>query len=312
MTLVLHTADSLSTMPPSIDLQLFRDELQDLYLINGYTHQQLIHWLADQGLVVAPRTLKKRFKDWGITRRQAALTAAALETISHLFHTTTDDDDAIARTFTAQGTSVSARQVQQARLTHGWRRRNVDPGQREEHRQQTGLAITELIRDSGRNYGRNYLTTALRLQGHRARKGDVEAELRQQDPNSTTNRKPVRGQRHRRAEFINPGLDHLWCIDGHDKLKAWGIEIYASIIIIINHIALSCNSYGKLPQLYYSTVLARNKVASGYPSAVIFHACEQASVFSLDSRSKTSDREPYLAHDPLDQRGLWAFRPPEP
>lgn len=84
------------------------------------------------------------------------------------------------------------------------------------------------------------------------------------------------------------------------------------IIIIINHIALSCNSYGKLPQLYYSTVLARNKVASGYPSAVIFHACEQASVFSLDSRSKTSDREPYLAHDPLDQRGLWAFRPPEP
>src|SRR6266516_3514013 len=83
-------------------------------------------------------------------------------------------------------------------------------------------------------------------------------------------------------------------------------------IIIINHIALSCNSYGKLPQLYYSTVLARNKVASGYPSAVIFHACEQASVFSLDSRSKTSDREPYLAHDPLDQRGLWAFRPPEP
>src|SRR6266516_2517718 len=87
---------------------------------------------------------------------------------------------------------------------------------------------------------------------------------------------------------------------------------YDIIIIIINHIALSCNSYGKLPQLYYSTVLARNKVASGYPSAVIFHACEQASVFSLDSRSKTSDREPYLAHDPLDQRGLWAFRPPEP
>src|SRR5437763_985243 len=35
--------------------------------------------------------------------------------------------------------------------------------------------------------------------------------------------------RHQRAEFINPGPDHLWCIDGHDKLKAWGIHIYAAI-----------------------------------------------------------------------------------
>ena len=88
--------------------------------------------------------------------------------------------------------------------------------------------------------------------------------------------------------------------------------IIITFFFVCNHIASSYYSYGKLPQLYYSTVLARNKVASGYPSAVIFHACEQAFIFSLDSRSKTSDREPYLTHDPLDQRGLWAFRPPEP
>jgi hypothetical protein len=55
--------------------------------------------------------------------------------------------------------------------------------------------------------------------------------------------------------------------------------------------------------------LARNEVASEYLSAVVSYACEQASVFSFNSRNKTSDREPYLAHDPLDQRGLWAFRP---
>ena len=33
--------------------------------------------------------------------------------------------------------------------------------------------------------------------------------------------------------------------------------------------------------------------------------------FLLTAGVKTPDREPYLAHDPLDQRGLWAFRPPE-
>ena len=236
MLINLAVAESLANslfrfpaMTPSIDLQPFRDELEQLYLADGYTHEQLVQWLAGQGLVVASRTLKKRFKDWGITRRQAALTPAALETISHLFHTTTDDDNAIARALTAQGIAVSAGQVQQTRLTHGWRRRNNDPEQREEQRQQTGLAVTELLTDSGRNYGRNYLTTALRLQGHRARKDDVEAELRRQDPNGTTHRQPGKGQRHRRAEFINPGPDHLWCIDGHDKIKAWGIEIYAAI-----------------------------------------------------------------------------------
>ena len=213
-------------MPPSIDLQPFRDEIEQLFA-EGYTHKQLAHWLADRGLVVAPRTIKRRLKDWGLTRQGA--TENALDTISNLFHTTTDNDEAIARTLTTQGTIVSARQVQQARLANGWRRRDRLPEQQEEQQQQTADAVADLISDSGRNFGQRYLTTALRLQGHRARHHHVAAELRQQDPESAAHRKPGKGRRHRRAEFINPGPDHLWCIDGHDKLKAWGIEIYAGI-----------------------------------------------------------------------------------
>jgi hypothetical protein len=30
-----------------------------------------------------------------------------------------------------------------------------------------------------------------------------------------------------RGEYIVPGPDYLWSIDGHDKLKPWGIEIFA-------------------------------------------------------------------------------------
>jgi Clr5 domain len=104
-------------MPPSIDLQRFRDELEQLYLTEGYTHQQLAHWLADRGLVVAPRTLKRRLKNWGLTRRKAAGTPTALETISDLFHTTTADDDTIAHTLAVQGTAISTRQVKEARLS---------------------------------------------------------------------------------------------------------------------------------------------------------------------------------------------------
>jgi hypothetical protein len=40
----------------------------------------------------------------------------------------------------------------------------------------------------------------------------------------------------RRGEFIVPGPDKLWSIDGHMKLEAWGIEIYASIDAYSRHI----------------------------------------------------------------------------
>jgi hypothetical protein len=171
-----------------------------------------------------PRTLKRRLKDWGLTRRKAAGTPTNLETISDLFQTTTADDDTIAHALAVEGTAVSTRQVKEARLTNNWRRRDRQPQQQEE-RQATAVAIAGLLRDSERNYGRQYLTTALRLQGHRARHHHVAAELQQQDPDSSAHRQPGKGLRQRRVEFINPGPDHLWCIDGHDKLKAWGLAL---------------------------------------------------------------------------------------
>jgi hypothetical protein len=32
-----------------------------------------------------------------------------------------------------------------------------------------------------------------------------------------------------RGENIVPGPNYIWSLDGHDKLKAWGIEIYGAI-----------------------------------------------------------------------------------
>ena len=81
-------------MPPSIDLQRFRDELEQLYLTEGYT-PSAVSPLARRPRTGPPPqgTLKRRLKDWGLTRRKAAGTSTNLETISDLFHTTTADDD---------------------------------------------------------------------------------------------------------------------------------------------------------------------------------------------------------------------------
>lgn len=95
------------------------------------------------------------------------------------------------------------------RLSRGWRRRNNLAGQQEEQRQSTAIAVASLA-DTGRNYGRNYMAAVLQLQGHKARFDDITDELRQQNPDSTSNRKPGKGKRQPRAEFINASTTTAW------------------------------------------------------------------------------------------------------
>src|SRR5271154_1733857 len=75
-----------------------------------------------------------------VRQREVALRAPALESISLLFHTTTDDDTAIAARLTAQGIPVSVRQVKDARVSQGWRRLNNQEKQQQQQRQQTATA----------------------------------------------------------------------------------------------------------------------------------------------------------------------------
>ena len=86
----------------------FQDDLEEPYLAGGYANQQLRDWLARQhGVDVAERTLKLRSKEWGLTPRETALMPVALESISTLFHTTTDSGGEIGRALVAQGIAVS-------------------------------------------------------------------------------------------------------------------------------------------------------------------------------------------------------------
>jgi len=41
-------------------------------------------------------------------------------------------------------------------------------------------------------------------------------------PRATSNKK-------RLEDYITAGPDYLWCLDGHDKLTQYGIEIYTAV-----------------------------------------------------------------------------------
>jgi hypothetical protein len=92
------------------------------------------------------------------------------------------------------------------------------------------LFIQNLLYEGpGCSYGRRWAITYLRHQfGHRARHFNVANALKLFDPSGVASRLP--GMRKARLDnYITEGPDYLWCLDGHDKLGQYGIEIYAAV-----------------------------------------------------------------------------------
>jgi len=77
-------------------------------------------------------------------------------------------------------------------------------------------------------YGRRLLITHLtRKHGHRSRRNDVLTALRILNDYGVTSRTP--GMKKKRRDYVVPGPDWLWCLDGHNKLSRFSIEIYGCV-----------------------------------------------------------------------------------
>ena len=99
--------------PPTIDLEPYRDEIERRLLQNHQGHAEVLAWLETEGVTIAPRTLKRRCKDWGATRRAFTSDAAIITQIKELYFSTHKDDEAIASALYIQGLHISAKQVRE-------------------------------------------------------------------------------------------------------------------------------------------------------------------------------------------------------
>jgi hypothetical protein len=69
------------------------------------------------------------------------------------------------------------------------------------------------------------------------------------DQNGITSRRPG-FRRKRKDKYTVPGPDWLWCLDGHDKLAAYGIEIYGCVdaaVSVVRQYLATIKAYGKCP-----------------------------------------------------------------
>lgn len=285
-------------MPPiSINLDPFRNEIE-LQVAAGNTQTQIWEWLSTRGISVSKNTLQKRIIAWdaGLQTKTSVLDPELIPAINTAFHKTQHDDQTIARDITSQGIPTTQNQVKDIRLAHGWRRRAYDDEQLAQNRAETFALVTQTLQQGEcRCYGRELSKTYLRIKfSHNARDDNVRDALSHLDEIGTSSRRPGPKKNHKRGEYITPGPDWLWCCDGHDKSRNYGIEIYAGAdaysrriqwcyvdnsnrraVGILRQVVTTIAKYGRCPSFFRSN-----------RSKVLLLADAHYSLYVLDKKSK--------------------------
>jgi hypothetical protein len=233
--------------------------------------KDVCQWLAAKGVQISKNTLSTRVIEWqGKATNTASKDPTLVSAVSTAFHTTLHDDQTIADNITASGTSTTHRQVKRIRLAQGLRRRR--DGNDQLRTRSFGLVESALHQGVVRCYGRELLRTHLRVAyQHHAREDDVRDALAHLDSTGTASRRKGADKGRKGGEYITPGPDWLWCCDGHDKFRNFGIEIYACVdaysrriqwcyvgnsnrraVSILRQVATTIRTYNRCPSFFRS------------------------------------------------------------
>jgi hypothetical protein len=88
-----------------------RSEIERRILLERQTHREVLHWLAGQGYICEEKTLRRRCKEWGITRQGVGDDPAVFEYINRQFHITLNDNKTIAGQLAGLGYLITTKRV---------------------------------------------------------------------------------------------------------------------------------------------------------------------------------------------------------
>jgi len=224
-------------MPPRLNLDDLRPHITEM--VKSHTHNEILAWLEGQNVIVSQRTLSRRLQEWEVgshtitsSRGDSPAYQYLVARVEDLYHHQRSlSDNQIAWILRSEeGLLVSPRQVRQIRCRCRWMRRHDAEVDALAQAQETQDLIQNLLAEGTiRQYGMRLLTTHLAVKyGHRARSDHVRAAIHILDQNGLASRGRV-GQRKPRKNYVVPGPDWLWCLDGHDKLSRYGIAIYGCV-----------------------------------------------------------------------------------
>jgi len=124
-------------------------------------------------------------------------------------------------------------------------------------------AVREELSGSGSKLGYRRIHRLLLNRNVVCRREDVRKMVKRLDPEGVSQRRRRRLQRRR---YRNPGPNHVWHIDGHDKLGPFGFFIHGAIDGFSRRLIwLEVNSTNKLPEVIASYYLNAAKDMKGIP-----------------------------------------------
>jgi hypothetical protein len=231
------TFDRGRGLAPADHFSNFRDHIQELIQQQGFTNKEVIADLRSRGFETSLSSLKTRLQAWDI-RRDAGVGGVNIggvsdelaEAVNYIFHHITLNDAQIAaRIMTDYHLHITARQVRSIRSNFGWLRARSGAKKAAQTAEVQHQVENAILNGPARAFGRRWFITYLRQQlGFRAGQEDAANAQRLVDANGVASRLP--GLRKIRLEnYITPGPNLLWYLDGHDKFSQYGIQIYAAV-----------------------------------------------------------------------------------
>jgi len=217
---------------PKVNLELFRQDLTDLYTKDGLSIDELVQYLNEwHSVSIHKSTLKRRLKDWEVRRRLAPIKDPDYlhERIQFLVFRKNLNDEELLQVLQKEGFQVHHRTLVRNRLRLGIRRRRDDEGEEKAEYEQfvRRLLEEELKKGVISGYGKGFIQSHFRQKGFLIARDRLFSIYRTLNPEGVDRRR--RKLQMRRGEYVVPGPNFVWSMDGHDKLKPYGIEIYGCI-----------------------------------------------------------------------------------
>ncbi|KAH8653306.1 hypothetical protein BGZ61DRAFT_468157, partial [Ilyonectria robusta] len=218
-----------------------RDYVSLLYL-NGVSRSQIQYKLRKHyHIAINLSTISRRIASWGLPRQQSRTieTPELIEAIHDLILRIGLSERQTLSVLQRQGWPITKRGLKHIRLhpDRRWIRRINSDEEQLALLKKTEQVIVEMTQRSNviAGYGRRFLQPYLRQQQQLWIPRDPLFEMYKIIfPSEVEMRK--RMMRRKKGQFLVPGPNYQWCINGHDKLKAYGFQIYAAIDAYLRNI----------------------------------------------------------------------------
>ncbi|KAH8657239.1 hypothetical protein BGZ61DRAFT_594247 [Ilyonectria robusta] len=219
--------------PPN-PIDEYRDYVTHLYL-NGVSRSRIQYKLRKHHRVIVNlSTISRRIASWHLPRQQARTKESPelIEATRDLIFRVGLSEKQTLSVLQRQGWPITKRGLKRIRLhpDRRWVRRLNSDEERLALLEKTEKVIIEMTRRSNAisGYGKSLLQPYLRQQRQFwVPRDPLFAMYKIMFPNEVEIRK--RMFRRKKGHFLVPGPNYQWCIDGYDKLKAYGFEIYTAI-----------------------------------------------------------------------------------